>query len=64
MIRINTKGLIGLDEIQASQLIMVAKGHVNITVKDGIPICENRDFRMDRVNLELRNGRVVKAYVG
>lgn len=61
---INTKNLVGLDEIQASKLIAVAGGHVNVTVRDGIPVVQNSDFRMDRVNLELRGSRVVKAYVG
>lgn len=64
MIRINTKQLVGCDEIQASNLISVAGGFVNITMRDGIPQTQNTDFRMDRVNLELRGNKVTKAYVG
>lgn len=64
MIRINTKSLIGLDEIKASQLIAVAGGQVNIVMRDGIPYKTTTDFRMDRVNLELRGDKVTKAFIG
>lgn len=64
MIRIDTRKLVGLDEIRASQMIAAAGGYVNVTVRDGIPVVENTDFRTDRVNLELRGDRVVKATVG
>ena len=64
MLQIDTRRLVGLDEIKASQLIAVAGGHVNISMRDGIPQTQNTDFRMDRVNLELRGNRVTKAFVG
>lgn len=64
MIRINTKNLVGLDEMQASQLIAVAGGRVNIVMRDGVPCNKETDFRMDRVNLELRGNKVTKAFVG
>ncbi len=63
-IQINTKGLVGLEESQATQLIHAVGGQVNIVMVDGIPCKTTTEFRLDRVNLELRAGRVTKAYVG
>ena len=64
MIEIHTKKLVGMTEAQASIVIAAAGGKVNVTMEDGIPTVQNTDFRMDRVNLELRGGRVTKAYIG
>lgn len=63
-IQVNTKSLVGLDEIQATKLINAAGGHVNIVMVDGIPCKTTSDFRLDRVNLELRAGKVTRATIG
>lgn len=63
-IQIDTRRLVGLNEIQAMKLISVAGGHINVLVRDGIPIAEKTDMRTDRVNLEIHGDKVVRAYVG
>jgi hypothetical protein len=63
-IQLDTKKLIGMDEVRASRLIGVAGGIVNVTIRDGFPLVVNTDFRMNRINLEIKNGIVVKCYAG
>lgn len=63
-LQLDTRKLIGLGEIQASKLISVVGGHINVMVREGIPVGEKTDMRTDRVNLEIRGGKVTKAYIG
>lgn len=62
-VQIDTKKLAGMDEVRAAKLIAALGGIVHIALRDGVTN-PNTDLRMNRVNLEIRNGVVVRAYVG
>ena len=53
-----------MDEHQASRLIAIAGGITNVTMRDCFPLVTNTDLRLDRVNIEVRNGKVTRAHVG
>lgn len=63
-VQIDTRKLIGMEEVQACRLIGVAGGIACVTIRDHYPLITNTDFRMDRVNLEIRHGKVLRATVG
>jgi len=62
--RIDTKRLVGLLQEQAERIIVIAGGEPRVTVLEGIPQVATRDMRLDRVNMEIRSGKVTRAYVG
>lgn len=64
MLQIDTKRLIGMEEDRACKLIVAAGGIANVTIRDFFPLVTNTDFRLDRINLEVKNGIVIKANVG
>lgn len=63
-VSIDTKKLIGMEEVRASKLIGAAGAEVNIIARDGNVLAVNTDLRMNRVNLEIRRGVVARAYIG
>jgi hypothetical protein len=63
-IQIDTKKLVGMEENQASRLIAVAGGTPNVVTRDGFPVTVNTDFNLSRVNLEIKNRKVSKAWIG
>lgn len=62
--RIDTKKLAGLLQEQAERIIVIAGGEPRVVTLEGIPQVAERDMRLNRVNMEIRSGRVVRAYVG
>ena len=61
MNQIDTKRLIGLDENQASRLIAIAGGQMLVVLRDGIPLNNRTDRRIDRVCVDVMFGKVTKA---
>ena len=53
-----------MEEDRACKLIVAAGGIANVTIRDFFPLVTNTDFRLDRINLEVKNGIVIKANVG
>lgn len=58
------ESLVGLSEDAALTSAAAADCEVRITSRDGIQFTTTRDFRADRVNLEIVDGRVTAASMG
>jgi len=63
-VSIDTKKLVGMDEHQASRLIAIGNGKPNVVTRDGFPVTVNTDFDMSRVNMDIKNGKVTRAWIG
>lgn len=63
-VQIDTKRLLGMEEDRALRLIVAAGGIACVVIKDHYPLVTNTDFRMDRICVEIRNGKVFRAWCG
>ncbi len=59
-----TKTLLGETRAMAVTLVMKTSFVCRITRIDGNQFVTIMDMRDDRINLEIDNGRVTKAYIG
>ena len=57
-------GLVGLSESEAIKRIEANGMRARITWKDGRTFMGTTDARRDRVNLHIKDGKVIKAYIG
>jgi hypothetical protein len=60
----NFDSLIGLTEEDAIEILKDEGWRVRITVRDGKYYIVTRDYRLDRVNLQIVDGKVNKIDVG
>jgi hypothetical protein len=60
----NDEELIGLDVDEAIDLIAEAGLKHRIEYEDGQPYMLTMDFRMDRINLSIEKGKVIKTRRG
>lgn len=56
--------LIGKDQDDAAIAIELAGLRARTTKTDGVAHMKTNDYRMDRINLHVRNGKVERAHVG
>lgn len=63
-VKIDTKKLVGMDENQASRLIAIGGGKPNVVTRDGFPQVVNTDFDLNRVNMDVKAGKVIRAWIG
>lgn len=61
---INTEVLIDKTLEEATNIITNNGYRLRIVKKDGVPFVITRDYRLDRINLELENDKVVKTSIG
>lgn len=64
MEKLNPNKLLNLYEQEATYLIQKHGLKCRITKRDGKPAPITRDYKHDRINLEIEKGKVVKASVG
>ncbi|OGZ94910.1 MAG: hypothetical protein A3H69_04260 [Candidatus Sungbacteria bacterium RIFCSPLOWO2_02_FULL_47_9] len=57
-------GLVGLSESEATERIKAVGMRARIMWKDGQAHEGTCDARSDRVNLHIKDGKVIKAYIG
>ena len=58
------KDLIGMKEAKAIQTLGDLGVKIRIVSRDGVKFIITADFKTDRVNLAIENGKVAKADVG
>ena len=58
------RDLVGKSEIRAEEIAQNHGYEMRVLAKDGESYVATADVRMDRVNVFLRDGSVVKAWVG
>lgn len=63
-VKIDTKKLLGMDVNQASRLIAIAGGQPNVVTRDGFPVTVNTDFNLNRVNMDIKSEKVIRAWIG
>ena len=56
--------LIGETKFQAKRISEYNNYELRVVSEDGVYFIVTADFRVDRVNVELSDGNVIKAYVG
>ena len=56
--------LIGETKFQAKRISEYNNYELRVVSEDGVDFIVTADFRVDRVNVELSDGNVIKAYVG
>jgi len=56
--------LIGETKFQAKRIAEYNNYELRVVSEDGVDFIVTADFRVDRVNVELSDGNVIKAYVG
>ena len=56
--------LIGETNFQSKRIAEYNNYELRVVCEDGVSYVVTADFRVDRVNVELSNGLVIKAYVG
>lgn len=61
---INILDCIGMEEKQAIDLLVKNGWHWRVTSRDGKPFIRTADYRPDRVNLEIKSGKITSIKVG
>lgn len=56
--------LIGKTEKQAEKILNKDKVYYRIVCRDGISFWVTQDLRDDRVNLNIKNNKIIEAYIG
>lgn len=56
--------LIGKTELEARKLVNLWGLSCRVSNKDGIAIVGTCDFKLSRINLEVKNNKVIDAYRG
>lgn len=59
-----TKKLIGKTEQEAEKILNKDKVYFRIVCRDGISFWVTQDIREDRINLNIKNNKVIEAYIG
>lgn len=59
-----TKKLIGKTEQEAETILNKDKVYFRIVCRDGISFWVTQDIREDRINLNIKNNKVIEAYIG
>lgn len=59
-----TETLIGKTEDEARNIIFNNGYHYRVTIKDGNYYVMTRDYRVDRINLVIKDNLIIKADLG
>lgn len=59
-----TKKLIGKTEQEAEKILNKDKIYYRIVCRDSISFWVTQDIRTDRINLNIKNNKVIDAYIG
>jgi hypothetical protein len=62
--RADVRALVGLEVSKAERIVRAKGWQFRVVARDGVWLPATRDFRRDRVNVEVKKGKVVHTHIG